>query len=100
MNSRILLILKYLWENTDENNTVSIAELIQYLGNNGLSADRKTVSKYIDMLSEFGLNNMFTYTENCDIIVWHKIFERELSDRWRKKRSSILSLYMILFLYI
>ena len=50
------MILKYLWENTDENNTVSIAELIQYLGNNGLSADRKTVSKYIDMLSEFGLD--------------------------------------------
>ena len=56
MNNKIILILKYLWENTDESNTVSIAELIQYLEDNGLSAYRKTVSRYIDTLSEFGLD--------------------------------------------
>ena len=43
MNSKILLILKYLWENTDEENTVSIADIIRNLSEYGFSSDRKTI---------------------------------------------------------
>ena len=56
MNSRILLILKYLWEQTDESHTASIADLSKYLSENGVSADRKTVAKNIDMLIAFGID--------------------------------------------
>ena len=56
MNSRILLILKYLWEQSDESHTVSIANLSKYLSENGVSADRKTIGKNIDMLIEFGID--------------------------------------------
>ena len=56
MNSRILLILKYLWEQSDESHTVSIADLSKYLSDNGVSADRKTISKNIDALIAFGFD--------------------------------------------
>lgn len=56
MQNKMLLILKYLWDKTDEEHTVSIADLIQYLSENGLSSNRKTVAKYIDTLSEFGFD--------------------------------------------
>ena len=55
MNSRILLILKYLWEQTDETHMASIVDLMNHLAENGVSADRKTISKNIDMLIEFGV---------------------------------------------
>lgn len=56
MNSKILLILKYLWKNTDEENTVSIADIIRHLSEHGFSSDRKTVAKYIDTLTDFGID--------------------------------------------
>lgn len=56
MNSKILLILKYLWKNTDEENTVSIADIIKHLSEHGFSSDRKTVAKYIDTLTDFGID--------------------------------------------
>lgn len=52
----MLLILKYLWDNTDESHTASIADMLKYLSENGLPSDRKTVSKYIDTLTEFGID--------------------------------------------
>ncbi len=55
MQNKLLLILKYLWENTDEEHTVSIADLMHFLSENGLSADRKTVAKYIDTLKHRGI---------------------------------------------
>lgn len=56
MNSRILLILKYLWEQSDESHTVSIADMSNYLYDNGVSADRKTIGKNIDALTAFGFD--------------------------------------------
>lgn len=56
MNSKILLILKYLWENTDEENTVSIADIIRNLSEYGFSSDRKTIARYIDILITFGID--------------------------------------------
>jgi len=56
MLNRTLLILKYLWENTDENNTASIADLTAYLAENGFTSDWRTMVKNIDMLSEFGFD--------------------------------------------
>lgn len=56
IQNKMLLILKYLWDNTDEMHTASIVDLIQYLSEHGLTADRKTVSKYIDTLTKFGID--------------------------------------------
>lgn len=56
MQNKILLILKYLWENTDETHTASIVDIMEYISANGLSANRKAVAKYIEVLTDFGFD--------------------------------------------
>ena len=56
MNRRILLILKYLWEQSDETHTVSIVDIMNYLSENGVSATRKTVTKSINILLDLGID--------------------------------------------
>lgn len=56
MQNKMLLILKYLWDNTDEEHTASIADLMQYLDDNGLNSDRRTIVRYISVLIDFGID--------------------------------------------
>lgn len=52
--SRIIFLLQYLFENTDDEHAVSTYELISVLADNGFSANRKTVRDDVDMLCEAG----------------------------------------------
>lgn len=52
--SRILFLLRYLYENTDDEHAVSTNELIQVLAENGFSANRKTIRDDADMLNDAG----------------------------------------------
>lgn len=54
IKNRILYILKYLWENTDEAHPVSTNEIISYLAQNGIEAGRKTIADDIQQLQECG----------------------------------------------
>lgn len=56
LTSRILIILKYLWETTDETHTVSLADIIAHLENLGMSGERRTIQKDIDQLIAFGVD--------------------------------------------
>ena len=48
-----LLIMKYLWENTDDEHTVSLADISAYLEANGLKRpDPRTLRGCIEQLSE------------------------------------------------
>ena len=51
---RILLIHQYLRDNSDENHVVSLKELKGFLADEGLNADRKTITSDIESLREFG----------------------------------------------
>lgn len=53
---KILLIMKELWEKTDEENPISTTELIQMLEQNGIEAGRKSVYDDIETLRNFGLD--------------------------------------------
>ena len=57
---RILLILKFLYEKSDEENPLTTKEISDYLLKNGISADRKTLKE--DM--NFVINEM-----NYDIVM-------------------------------
>ena len=50
------MILRYLWDVTDETRTVSIKELKEFLYENEVYADRKTIGKDIDVLIDFGFD--------------------------------------------
>lgn len=57
LSSRILLIFKYLWENTDEEHTASLADISAYLQKCGITEpDARTMRKDIDQLVELGVD--------------------------------------------
>lgn len=57
MYNRILLVLKYLWETTDEEHTASLADITAYLHGCGIpKPDARTLRKDIDQLIEFGID--------------------------------------------
>lgn len=55
-HNRILLVLKYLWENTDIEHPATIRDIIEYLSQNGYSVTRKTVTSDINDLISFGVD--------------------------------------------
>ncbi len=52
--SRIIEILKYFWENTDKEHYVTLVQLQNHLQGMGMSPDRKTLTKDIDILNSIG----------------------------------------------
>lgn len=57
MYNRTLLVLKYLWETTDEEHTASLADITAYLQGCGIpKPDARTLRKDIDQLIEFGID--------------------------------------------
>ncbi len=54
--NRILLMLEYLWDNTDEAHTVSLADITRHLESHGITADPRTLRKDIAQLTEFGID--------------------------------------------
>ena len=53
---KLLYIAQYLMENTDENHAVSTPQLIEYLNNQGIKAERKSIYNDIDTLNDFGMD--------------------------------------------
>ncbi len=56
LTNRTLIILKYLWETTDESHPVSLADISEYLKQHEISADPRTLRKDIEQLTEFGVD--------------------------------------------
>lgn len=54
--SRILYILKLLYDNTDEQHPISITEIIDCLEKQNISAHRRTIMTDIESLEEFGVD--------------------------------------------
>ena len=52
--SRILFLLRYLYENTDDEHSISTNDLITVLSDNGFSVKRKTVRDDVEMLCDAG----------------------------------------------
>lgn len=52
--SRLLFLLRFLYENTDDEHAFSTGELIRVLADNGFAANRKTIRDDIDMLCDAG----------------------------------------------
>ena len=53
---KLLYIMQYLLEKTDEGHTVTAQNIIDYLRENGISAERKSVYADIEALRQFGLD--------------------------------------------
>ena len=53
---KLLYLVQYLMEKTDENHMVSTADIIAHLAANGISAERKSIYTDIELLIDFGLD--------------------------------------------
>ena len=54
--SRLLYILKYLWQNTDAEHYATTADILAFLKGNGISCDRKTILGDIAKLCDIGID--------------------------------------------
>lgn len=76
LENRTLLVLKYLWENTDESHQASISEIGDFLAEHGFSKpDSRSVKKDVAQLCALGVdivcdrgvrNNYFVASRNFD----------------------------------
>lgn len=53
---KLLYVMRFLLEKTDEEHTVTVQEIISELKSMGLSSERKSIYEYIDLLQEYGLD--------------------------------------------
>jgi len=53
---KILYVMDYLLKNSDEGHPVSVAQLIEHLSAQGISAERKSIYDDIESLREYGLD--------------------------------------------
>ncbi len=56
LTNRTLIILKYLWETTDENHPVSLADISAHLEQYHITADPRTLRKDIEQLVELSVD--------------------------------------------
>lgn len=57
--AKILYLLQFLQERTDENHRVSMEDILSYLESNDISAERKSIYADIDTLKNFGYDILF-----------------------------------------
>lgn len=106
---RLIYLLKYLYENTDEQNPVSTNELIAYFADRDISVNRKTIKDDIDVLSDAGFDivtikssfNSFFWGERqfqmpelkllIDAVSSSKFITRDKSEELIKKLMGIAS---------
>lgn len=55
-NDRTLYVLKYLWENSDEEHPVTSAEILSFLASEDIKVERHALMLDIEKLTEFGID--------------------------------------------
>ena len=63
--TKLLHILEYLLENTDENHFVKNADIQKYLSNRGIGVDQRTVVSDIKTLQDYGYEIEYDYREKA-----------------------------------
>ena len=53
---KLLYIMAYLMEHTDEKHSVTTQDIIDFLAANGISAERKSIYSDIDLLIQYGMD--------------------------------------------
>ena len=53
---RTLYVLKYLWENTDEDHPATVSDILAALENENIKVERHALMSDIEQLTEFGID--------------------------------------------
>lgn len=72
---KLLYMAKYFLENTDENHSVTVADIIDYLASKDISAERKSVYDDVECLKLFGLDICAEKTKTYNYYLASREFE-------------------------
>ena len=72
---KLLYIVRYLMQHSDEKHPVSTAQIIEELANNGISAERKTIYNDIEALRLFGFDIIQLKGKNGGYYIGERDFE-------------------------
>lgn len=72
---KLMYIQKLFFEKTDENNTITVNDIISYLNTVGISAERKSIYDDIEALQSFGLDIVKRKTKTHDYYLASRDFE-------------------------
>lgn len=72
---RLLYLMRFLLEMTDEAHPVTVAEMISYLAGNGISAERKTIYDDLESLRLFGLDILQVKAKSTGYYIGAREFE-------------------------
>lgn len=72
---RILLLLKFLYEITDEDHLASVADILKYWQEYGIHADRRSVYGDIALLTELGLDVVHVKSSRNSYFLASRLFE-------------------------
>jgi len=95
---RLLHILKYLWDNTDDEHPTSIADILPYLEQHGIYTNRKTVASDLQMLIDSGLdivrsrlrqNQYFLATRSMELAELKMIVDAVQAAKFISERKSV-----------
>lgn len=72
---KLLYILKFFYEETDEEHTLTVNEIIAKLERNGISAARRSVYDDIRVLQDFGVDIVMRKSKTCEYFLGSRLFE-------------------------
>ena len=72
---KILYLMKILLEKTDEENTITLNEMITELEHSGITAERKSIYDDIEVLCQYGIDIATRKTKTTDYFVANRLFE-------------------------
>ena len=72
---KILYIARFFYEQTDEEHPASLSDIIQYLADMGISAERKSIYDDIELLRLYGLDIIYEKTKTHNYYLGQRDFE-------------------------
>ena len=72
---KLLYMAKMFYEKTDENNAVTVADIIEELARSDISAERKSIYDDIEQLRVFGLDICSRKTKSYEYFLGSRDFE-------------------------
>lgn len=72
---KLLYLLKFFYEETDEEHTLTVNEIIEKLERNGISAARRSIYDDIRTLQDFGVDIVMRKSKTCEYFLASRLFE-------------------------
>lgn len=72
---KLLYLLKFFYEETDEEHTLTVNQMIDKLEQNGISAARRSIYDDIRTLQDFGVDIVMRKSKTCEYFLGSRLFE-------------------------